>query len=405
MALTLRLLGGLTTDEIARAYPRPRADHRAAHRPRQEDAGEERACRSRCRRRPSGWCGWPRVLEVIYLVFNEGYAATAGEDWIRPSLCEEALRLGRVLATLVPAEAEAHGLVALMELHASRLRARLGPRGEAILLLDQDRGALGSAADRTRPGRAGARHRARRRRRLLRAAGRHRRLSRARDRAGGDRLGAHRRALRPLVDITPIADRAAQPRRRRGPGRRAGGWPRPGRRARRQRSRWPAIPMLPSARGDLLEQLGRIDEARAEFERAAVHDAQRPRPRCPTRPGASPVECGPSRRWVAREKGKRGPPCGTSVPLPPRPSPPRSCWPCRRSARHRLRQRPCRRGPRCRRASTATSRATSSSRRSSAGNSRPASRSPASSTPISTTKWRCSARCGSRRPSRSTSPR
>ena len=79
------------------------------------------------------------MLEVIYLVFNEGYAATAGDDWLRPALCEEALRLGRILATLVPAEAEVHGLVALMELQASRFRARLGPSGEAILLMDQDR--------------------------------------------------------------------------------------------------------------------------------------------------------------------------------------------------------------------------------------------------------------------------
>src|SRR6202043_1997931 len=80
------------------------------------------------------------VLEVIYLVFNEGYAATAGEDWMRPSLCEDALRLGRILAGLVPNEPEVHGLVALMEIQASRSHARVGPRGEPILLLDQDRG-------------------------------------------------------------------------------------------------------------------------------------------------------------------------------------------------------------------------------------------------------------------------
>jgi len=81
----------------------------------------------------------PAALEAIYLVFNEGYAATKGNDWMRPDLCEEALRLGRILAQLVPGEAEVHGLVALMELHASRLRARVGPSGEPILLLDQDR--------------------------------------------------------------------------------------------------------------------------------------------------------------------------------------------------------------------------------------------------------------------------
>ena len=139
VALTLRLLGGLTTDEIARAYlvPEPTIAQRivrakktlAKNRvPFEVPAPAERMVRL------------ASLLEVIYLVFNEGFAATAGEDWIRPSLCEEALRLGRVLATLVPAEAEAHGLVALMELHASRFRARLGPRGEAILLLDHDRG-------------------------------------------------------------------------------------------------------------------------------------------------------------------------------------------------------------------------------------------------------------------------
>src|SRR5256712_11832909 len=79
------------------------------------------------------------VLEVIYLIFNEGYSATAGEDWVRPALCEEALRLGRILAELVPADPEVHGLVALMEIQASRLRARVGPSGEPVLLLDQDR--------------------------------------------------------------------------------------------------------------------------------------------------------------------------------------------------------------------------------------------------------------------------
>jgi RNA polymerase sigma factor (sigma-70 family) len=138
VALTLRLLGGLTTDEIARAYlvPEPtiaqrivRAKRTLAKRqvPFEVPAPAERMVRL------------ASVLEVIYLIFNEGYAATAGEDWTRPALCEEALRLGRVLAGLVPAEAEVHGLVALMELQASRLRARVGPRGEAILLFDQDR--------------------------------------------------------------------------------------------------------------------------------------------------------------------------------------------------------------------------------------------------------------------------
>ncbi len=139
VALTLRLVGGLTTDEIARAFlvPQTTVAQRivrakrtlAASRvpfdvPRAEDFAARLAS----------------VLEVIYLVFNEGYAATAGEHWTRPGLCEEALRLGRILAGLTPREPEVHGLVALMEIQASRLRARVGPRGEPILLLDQDRG-------------------------------------------------------------------------------------------------------------------------------------------------------------------------------------------------------------------------------------------------------------------------
>jgi len=138
-ALTLRLLGGLTTGEIARAFlvPEPTVAQRIV-----------RAKRTLAEARvpfegPRGADLRDRlasVLEVIYLIFNEGYSATAGEDWIRPGLCEEALRLGRILAGLVPREPEAHGLVALMEIQVSRLRARVGPDGEPILLLDQDRG-------------------------------------------------------------------------------------------------------------------------------------------------------------------------------------------------------------------------------------------------------------------------
>jgi RNA polymerase sigma factor (sigma-70 family) len=138
VALTLRLLGGLTTEEIARAFlvPAPtiaqrivRAKRtlREAQVPFETPRGAERAARL------------ASVLEVIYLIFNEGYSATAGDDWLRPALCEDALRLGRVLAGLAPAEPEVHGLVALMEIQASRLGARVGPEGEPILLLDQDR--------------------------------------------------------------------------------------------------------------------------------------------------------------------------------------------------------------------------------------------------------------------------
>jgi RNA polymerase sigma-70 factor (ECF subfamily) len=138
VALTLRLLGGLTTREIARAYLISEATvaQRIVRAKRTLSAAEvpfEVPERKRLGERLAS------VLEVIYLVFNEGYSATAGDDWMRPELVEEALRLGRILAELLPAEPEVHGLVALMELHASRLRARTGPSGEPVLLLDQDR--------------------------------------------------------------------------------------------------------------------------------------------------------------------------------------------------------------------------------------------------------------------------
>jgi RNA polymerase sigma factor (sigma-70 family) len=138
VALTLRLLGGLTTDEIARAFlvPEPTLAQRVvrakktlteARVPFEVPRGAELGARL------------ASVLEVLYLVFNEGYAATAGDDWVRPALCEDAMRLGRVLAELAPGEPEVHGLVALMEIQASRLGARVGPGGEPILLLDQNR--------------------------------------------------------------------------------------------------------------------------------------------------------------------------------------------------------------------------------------------------------------------------
>ncbi len=138
VALTLRLLGGLTTEEIARAFlvPAPTIQQRIVRAkrtlrearvpfevPRAGDRGERLAS----------------VLEVVYLIFNEGYTATSGDDWVRPALCEDALRLGRILAELAPGEPEVHGLVALMEIQASRLKARIGPSGEPVLLLDQDR--------------------------------------------------------------------------------------------------------------------------------------------------------------------------------------------------------------------------------------------------------------------------
>src|SRR6266702_8716769 len=138
VALTLRVLGGLTTDEIARAFlvpvstigqriVRAKRTLTEAHVRFEVASGPERVARL------------GSVLEIIYLIFNEGYSATGGEDWVRPGLCEEALRLGRILAELAPSEPDVHGVVALMEIQASRLGARVGPSGEPVLLLDQDR--------------------------------------------------------------------------------------------------------------------------------------------------------------------------------------------------------------------------------------------------------------------------
>jgi predicted RNA polymerase sigma factor len=139
VALTLRVLGGLTTEEVAKGFlvpvstiaqriVRAKRTLAEAHVRFEVPDGVERLARL------------ASVLEVIYLIFNEGYSATAGNDWVRPALCEEAFRLGRILAELAPTEPEVHGLVALMEIQASRLRARVGRSGEPVLLLDQDRG-------------------------------------------------------------------------------------------------------------------------------------------------------------------------------------------------------------------------------------------------------------------------
>jgi RNA polymerase sigma factor (sigma-70 family) len=138
VALTLRLLGGLTTEEIARGFLVPEATV-AQRIVRAKRTLTEKQVPFEVPRRAELAARLASVLEVIYLIFNEGYSATAGEDWIRPTLCEDALRLGRILAKLVPEEPEVHGLVALMEIQASRSKARVGPLGEPILLLDQDR--------------------------------------------------------------------------------------------------------------------------------------------------------------------------------------------------------------------------------------------------------------------------
>jgi RNA polymerase sigma factor (sigma-70 family) len=138
-ALTLRLLGGLTTEEIARAFlvPAPTIAQRIV---RAKRTLAEAGVPFEVPRGADLTARLSSVLEVVYLIFNEGYAATAGDDWLRPALCEDALRLGRILAELDPEEPEVHGLVALMEIQASRSRARVGPSGEPILLLDQNRG-------------------------------------------------------------------------------------------------------------------------------------------------------------------------------------------------------------------------------------------------------------------------
>jgi RNA polymerase sigma-70 factor (ECF subfamily) len=139
VALTLRLLGGLTTDEIARAFLVPESTI-AQRIVRAKRTLSDAQVPFEVPRGAEFEARLTSVLQVIYLVFNEGYSATAGDDWMRPALCEDALRLGRILVGLVPDEAEVHGLVALMEIQASRSRARVGPKGEPILLLDQDRG-------------------------------------------------------------------------------------------------------------------------------------------------------------------------------------------------------------------------------------------------------------------------
>jgi len=273
-ALTLRLLGGLTTEEIARAFLVPTATIAqrivrakrtlAAARvpfevPRGADLGARLAS----------------VLEVIYLVFNEGYSATAGDEWVRPALCEDALRLGRILAELVPQEPEVHGLVALMEIQASRLRARVGPAGEPILLLDQDRARWDQLL--VRRGLAA----------LDRAA------------APGGAYGpytlqaaiaaCHARALTPdetdWTRITALYDALAQLapspivelNRAVAYGMAFG--PSAGLEIVDALTSEPALKdyhLLPAVRGDLLKKLGRFAEARAEFERAAslTHNAR-----------------------------------------------------------------------------------------------------------------------------------
>src|SRR5207248_633561 len=267
VALTLRLLGGLTTDEIARAFlvPEPTVAQRIvrakrtlreARVPFEVPRGAELTARL------------ASVLEVIYLVFHEGYSATAGDDWVRPELCEDALRLGRILAELVPEEPEIHGLVGLLEIQASRLRARVGPAGEPVLLADQDRtrwdqllvrrglaaleraeqlaGALGPYALQAAIAACHAR-------------------ARTPEETDWDRIAALYDALSQLSP-SPIVElnRAVAVGMAFGPD--------AGLEivdALTQESSLKSYHLLPSVRGDLLFKLGRFEEARTEFERAA----------------------------------------------------------------------------------------------------------------------------------------
>ena len=268
VALTLRLLGGLTTDEIARAYltseptiaqriVRAKRTLKDAQVPFEVPQGTDFTARL------------SSVLQVIYLIFNEGYSATAGGDWMRPALCEEALRLGRILAELVPNEPEAHGLIALLELQASRAKARIGTPGEPILLLDQDRSrwdwllinrglAALARAEQLRPKRGPFTIQA-----ALAAC--HARAVTASETDWAqivelyDELSA--------IEPSPIVElnRAVAVSMARGPA--------AGLELVNTLREEPALRnyhLLPSVRGDLLKKLGRIDEARVEFERAAA---------------------------------------------------------------------------------------------------------------------------------------
>ena len=267
VALTLRLLCGLATDEIARAFLVPEATVaqrivRAKRTLGEADVAFEGPRRDELPERLSA------VLGVVYLVFNEGYAATAGEDWMRPALCAEALRLGRLLVALAPAEAEAFGLLALMELQASRTAARTGPDGAPVLLPDQDRSRWDRAAiERGLDALARAR-------RLAPAPGPyalqaeiaacHARAARAQDTDWG-RIVALYRALEDVSPSPVVAlNRAVAVSMHSGPAE--------GLAIVDGLAGEPALRgyhLLPAVRGDLLQRLGRGDEARAEFLRAA----------------------------------------------------------------------------------------------------------------------------------------
>jgi len=268
VALTLRLLGGLTTDEIARAFLVPEATvaQRIVRAKRTlADAGVPfevpRAAELSAR--------LSSVLEVIYLIFNEGYAATAGDDWMRPALCEDALRLGRILAELMPKEPEVHGLVALMEIQASRAHARVGRSGEPVLLLDQDRTRWDHVLIRRglvaleRAEKLGG---ARGPYALLAAIAACHARARTGEETDWPRIAALYAALAQLVP-SPVVEL------NRGVAIAMAFGPAAGLEIVDELTGEPALAnyhLLPSVRGDLLKKLGRYAEARAELERAAA---------------------------------------------------------------------------------------------------------------------------------------
>ena len=267
VSLTLRLLGGLTTDEIARAFllPEPTIAQRIvrakrtlaeAKVPFDVPRGEDLSARL------------PSVLEVVYLIFNEGYSATRGDDLIRQELCDDALRLGRILAELVPGEAEVHGLIALLEIQASRLRARVGPDGEAIRLFDQDRSRWDKLLIRrglTALDRAEALARPLGPYTLQAAIAACHARAHTSEETDWKRIVALYDALAE-VTRSPVVElnRAVAVSMAFGP---AQGLELV--EALREEPALRSYHLLPSVRGDLLERLGRKDEARAEFERAA----------------------------------------------------------------------------------------------------------------------------------------
>ena len=276
-ALTLRLLGGLTTAEIARAFlvPEPTIAQRIVRAKRSlSEAGVpfEIPRGEELRRRLSS------VLEVIYLVFNEGYSATAGSDWMRPALCEEALRIGRILAALAPGESEVHGLVALMEIQASRIRARTNAHGEPVLLLEQNRAlwdrllihrglialGRGEALGESRGPY------------LLQAAiaACHARAATAEDTDWVYITALYDELVRLMPTPVVELNRAVAVSMAYGP---AAGLELADRLA--SEGRLESYHLLPSVRGDLLVKLGRYAEARGEFERAAqlTHNARESR--------------------------------------------------------------------------------------------------------------------------------